>query len=181
MDLGAYAQINELAELAKKNGIDVPRLRGYRLMADETPLSKEEQKEFNHSIEMQAASDFTACFSKGHFYPTGVFRYNRERRRRRKKLIDEQAYSIRGGNIHGKARRALKFYIKQEKRKAAKQQSTFDSFCGRKDVLYIHARLGGANWCPYLEKEPWFICKINDAYDSTYCDIYAKLNIVTFA
>lgn len=32
MDLGAYAQIEELEELAKLNGIQVPRLRGYRLM-----------------------------------------------------------------------------------------------------------------------------------------------------
>lgn len=177
MDLWAYAQIGKLAELAKKNGIDVPRLRGYRLMANEKPLSEEERKEFNHGVEIQAANDFTACFDQGHFYPKGnFFTYDLGQIRRQKKWIDKQTDLIRWENIHGKVRRALKFYIKQEKRKAAKQQSTFDSFCGRKDVLYIHARLGGANWCPYLEKEPWFICKINDAYDSTYCDIYAKLN-----
>ena len=35
MDLGAYAQIDDLSEIARRNGIEVPRLRGYRLMKDE--------------------------------------------------------------------------------------------------------------------------------------------------
>ena len=37
MDLGAYAQIDDLDKIARKNGIEVPRLRGYRLMKDEEP------------------------------------------------------------------------------------------------------------------------------------------------
>ena len=38
MDLGAYVQIEELEKIAKKNGIEVPRLRGYRLMSEEQPV-----------------------------------------------------------------------------------------------------------------------------------------------
>ena len=38
MDLWAYSNIGDLDELAKKNGIDCPRLRGYRLMKDEEPI-----------------------------------------------------------------------------------------------------------------------------------------------
>ena len=45
MDLGAYAQIEKLKAIAKANGIDVPRLRGYRLMKNEEPVSREEIKE----------------------------------------------------------------------------------------------------------------------------------------
>lgn len=42
MDLGAYAQIEELDQVMKDNGISVPRLRGLRLMVEEKPLTKEE-------------------------------------------------------------------------------------------------------------------------------------------
>ena len=42
MDLFAYAQIGDLEKIAKANGIEVPRLRGYRLMSDETPVSEAE-------------------------------------------------------------------------------------------------------------------------------------------
>lgn len=33
MDLFAYTQIEDLEEIAKENGIECPRLRGYRLMS----------------------------------------------------------------------------------------------------------------------------------------------------
>ena len=46
-------------------------------------------------------------------------------------------------------------------------------------MLCIHARIGGGNWSyydgPELSKQPWFIEKVDDAFDSTYCDIYAKI------
>lgn len=42
MDLGAYVQIGSLDEVAKKNGIDIPRLRGYRLMGQCEPYTLEE-------------------------------------------------------------------------------------------------------------------------------------------
>lgn len=35
MDLGAYAQIDNLSAIMDRNGIDVPRLRGLRLMSQE--------------------------------------------------------------------------------------------------------------------------------------------------
>ena len=38
MDIGAYVQIDDLDKIAKENGIEVPRLRGYRLMKDEKPV-----------------------------------------------------------------------------------------------------------------------------------------------
>ena len=38
MDLYAYCQIDALDSVAKKHGIDIPRLRGYRLMEDEEPM-----------------------------------------------------------------------------------------------------------------------------------------------
>lgn len=35
MDLGAYGQIENLKSIAEANNIDIPRLRGYRLMKNE--------------------------------------------------------------------------------------------------------------------------------------------------
>lgn len=48
MDLGAYMNIGELDKIAKNNGIEIPRIRGYRLMENEEPLSKEEIKEIQN-------------------------------------------------------------------------------------------------------------------------------------
>ena len=48
MDLGAYVQIESLEEVAKANGIDVARLRGYRLMKYEKPVTKEELEKIGY-------------------------------------------------------------------------------------------------------------------------------------
>lgn len=40
MDLEAYINIEDLEQIAKENGIDIPRLRGYRLMKEEEPISQ---------------------------------------------------------------------------------------------------------------------------------------------
>lgn len=48
MDLGAYMNIGELGEIAKDNGIEIPRIRGYRLMENEKQVSKEEIKEIQN-------------------------------------------------------------------------------------------------------------------------------------
>lgn len=45
MDLGAFVQIEDLGKLAEANGIDVPRLRGYRLMSECKPYTEEEIEE----------------------------------------------------------------------------------------------------------------------------------------
>ena len=42
MDIGAYAQIDDLEQIMKDHNIDIPRLRGLRLMKDERPLTKTE-------------------------------------------------------------------------------------------------------------------------------------------
>lgn len=42
MDLGAYVQIEDLDGLARLNGIEIPRLRGYRLMSQCKPYTEDE-------------------------------------------------------------------------------------------------------------------------------------------
>ena len=40
MDLGAYAQIEDLEQIMKDNNIEIPRLRGLRLMRNEEPITR---------------------------------------------------------------------------------------------------------------------------------------------
>ena len=44
--------------------------------------------------------------------------------------------------------------------------------------MYIHSRIGGKNWSHYYKEvvdKEWFLEKVDDCFDSTYCDIYAKI------
>lgn len=115
MDIAAFAQIERIKSIAEKNGIEIPRLRGYRLMLEEGAMPEDK--------------------------------------------LDE----------------ALKSYGEDVK----KQYKTYNKYCGRADVLYIHARIGGANWDCYggreIEKQLWFIERVDDGFDNTYCDIYARI------
>lgn len=182
MDLGAYAQIDNLNALMARNGINVPRLRGLRLMSQEKMVSQDEIARIAHDhamceCESLCESDFKLnswCFELS----------ERTRRIKRKYLIydkdDYEPIDVRWSSIHGKKRKAFKYAIKRAIRRAYTQYALFNNYCGRPDILYIHARIGGGNW-PYYGKEvkdqPWFICKVDDAFDSTYCDIYATIKL----
>ena len=119
MDLYAFCQIENLGKIAAANGIDIPRLRGYRYMRDEEKVSQDEINEL---------------------------------------IKDEQV----------------------DECKVIAQFEMFNKYVGREDV---HSRIGGDNWNyyggPELEKQPWFLEKIDDYYDNTYCDIYAKIDPAT--
>ena len=56
----------------------------------------------------------------------------------------------------------------------------WNKYAGNENVLYIHSRIGGPNWNSYngneLTKLPWFLDKVDDFFDDTYCDIYAHIN-----
>ena len=86
---------------------------------------------------------------------------------------------IRWDAIHGKQRRILKTHIHNSVKRYIDQYSTWNKYAGRADVLYIHARIGGAvNWPYYYQEvvnEPWFLEKVDDAWDCSYCDIYALI------
>ena len=114
MDLYAYSQIDKLKKYLEENNIDIPRLRGLRLMKDEKPVSEDEIKECVESVGLQAR----------------------------------------------------------------KQCDIFNKYVG-KNVLYVHARVGGANWDFFgmdeITKHPLYLERVDDYFDSTYCDIYFKL------
>lgn len=186
MDLAAYAQIEDLHEIAKANGIEVPRLRGYRLMKDEEPVSAEELNKLMKDCEVQVCENLccsipfwsskTNCrlFSSRTNYIRDYFLTQ---------AVDEKGYKryvgIRWDRIHGKKRKILKFAIKKQNKKIQKQFKVWNKYAGKEDVLYIHSRIGGKNWSHYggdeLATLPWFLEKVDDWFDGTYCDIYAVI------
>ena len=186
MDLFAYTQINDLEQIAKENNIEVPRLRGYRLMKDEKPVSSEELKEIMKDCEVEVCKDL--CCAKPFWSPEPFyFSWCSETDYICAYYLvvskDESGYKkytdIRWDRIHGWKRRVLKFKIKKQKRRIKEQFDMWNKYVGREDVLYIHARIGGDNWDYYggneLRKQPWFLDKVDDHFDRTYCDIYALI------
>ena len=149
MDLYAYSQIDKLDELVKANGIDIPRLRGYRLMSEEKAIPEDE-------IERQARRSYRE--TRQLYTPTAHWRIIGVNNRR---------------EIKGKAR----YYAKQTR----KQLRTYNKYAGKEGIVMVHARLGGANWKyydgPLMEMRPWFIEKVDDGADNTYCDIYVRVKI----
>ena len=195
MDLGAYIQIEDLGALAKSNGIEIPRLRGYRLMSEEDLVSKEEIEEVARAHEMHICE--SACCSVPRFRPNSrCSEFSRRTRKLEKKYCiqetrtgqrhDGSSFSwtetvgFRWELLHGKNRKEVKFAIKKGRAAVVRQFETFNKYVGREDVLYIHARIGGRNWSHYggadIEKQSWFLEKIDDHFDSTYCDIYALVD-----
>ena len=177
MDLGAYANIDNLEELVARNGISVPRLRGYRLMADEEPLTKEEIAEIELSMVRDTYEDGVRAFPRWDLHPR-VRVYSTWTDYLLDYYIDERG-DLRWDRIHGKHRKNMKFAVKKRKRRVRQQYDAWNKYAGQPGILYIHARIGGQNWNYYkgylLEREPWFLEKVDDCFDDTYCDIYAKI------
>lgn len=177
MDLGAYVQIDDLSKIAEANGIDIPRLRGYRLMSEEEPWTEEEIKV--EIIESNRHLYESLCESVPRFslYPI-YYEYSRKTKAIMKKYLDENG-DLRWDIIHGKKRKNAKYAIKKQTNAVKKQYEIWNKYAGCADVLYVHARIGGGNWNSYkavIENKPWFLEKVDDCFDSTYCDIYAKIN-----
>jgi len=180
MDLGAYAQIDKLNAIMTCNGIDVPRLRGLRLMSQEELVSPDDIASIAHD---HAMCECELLCESG--FRLNAFCYDiseRTRRLKRKYLIySKDSYmpvDVKWDRIHGKKRKAFKYVVKRVTRRTYTQYAIFNRYCGCPDILYIHARIGGGNWPYYGKKvksQPWFICKVDDAFDSTYCDIYARI------
>ncbi|MDT3388624.1 MAG: hypothetical protein LIR46_12830 [Bacteroidota bacterium] len=185
MDLYAYAQIDDLQKVLNDNNIQVPRLRGIRLMENEKPIPVEE---INKQAEQIGFYDCeSACESKFVWDPF-CFELSEATRKLKRKYIKYardkenknvgEIVGINWDTIHGKKRKLFKYNLRMAKRRTFQNYNTFNKYCGNPDVVYIHARIGGGNWPHYrkeVENQEWFIEKVDDPFDSTYCDIYAKI------
>ena len=186
MDIGAFVQIPDLDHILSDNGIEIPRLRGLRWMGAETPHTDEDITNRTHHIWMYWCGDICSTRFKAGIFPDWS-EYSQETRWIREKylLYDKKddcfAADVNWKVTHGKRRKMFKFAYKKVKQKVLKQAQIFDKYCGRPDVLYVHARIGGNNWDwydgPEIAKQPWFLERVDDAFDSTYCDIYVKVKI----
>ena len=181
MDLYAYTQIGDLKSIAEANGIDVPRLRGYRLMSEEEPLTTEEMREIEHNLVKEVYT--RGCCSVPRFDPDScMIEFSSETDRIRRHYLTPDG-ELRWELIHGKPRRRMKFAVRKMKKAVLAENEAWNRYAGREDVLYIHTRIGGRNWAEYngdeLRKQPWFLEKVDDAFDETYCSIYAKIEYET--
>ena len=177
MDLWAYANIGNVESVAKDNGISVPRLRGLRLMGDETDpliLTKEEKK--------QEAVRIVEKFCQNGFGRFDWYEYSSYTRYLKDYYLikdgGKKYKDINWSRIHGWKRKNVKFAIKKKLKRIQAQNDVWNKYLGREDILYVHARIGGGNW-PTFYKEvvsnPRFLEKVDDAYDDTYCDLYFKI------
>ena len=176
MDLFAYLQISDIEQIAKANNIVCPRLRGYRLMKNE------ERETLLDIYDASVLEDLCRSLPRWNI-KAYCYCYSSKVNTLIKNLIkinSDGSRSIRWDKIHGRKRKILKFALKQKRNRCQAQIDTWNKYVGREDILYIHARIGGGNWASYkdeVEHQPWFIEKVDDAFDSTYCDIYAKISV----
>lgn len=197
MDLEAFANIDRLDEIAKKNGICIPRTRGYRLMSEEQFVTEDEIKEMEKDMDCDVYERAVRLIPSFNF-GCGWIEFSLETDRVAKKYLIKKRVStgwndengvelyynktvgIRWDIIHGKKRKNLKFELKKARRRVRTQIETYNKYCGRDDILYIHAKIGSWAWreysCDWIEAQPWFLEKVDDAHDSVYCDIYAKID-----
>lgn len=179
MDIGAYAQIenDDIQKIIEANGISVPRLRGYRLMSEEKKVNI---KDILNGVDYNCADEL--CDTYPVWNPTmSLFHFNARTQSIRRKYIDTKNRRVKWENIHGKKRKILKTVIHNQSKRYIEQYNMWNKYAGRDDILYVHARIGGGNWPSYsalVKDEPWFIEKVDDAFDSTYCDIYARIKMV---
>lgn len=184
MDLYAYTQIDSLYDILSSTGIDIPRLRGLRLMLEEEPISDDDIAEAIHDEQMYVAE--RAIQSVPKWSPnSNVTRYNRETDRACRKYLvydaDGRATAIHWELIHGQHRRNMKHAMKITKRRVLDSFGTFNRYAGRDDILCVHARIGGRNWSYYnrggaVSGSDAFIEKVDDMFDDTYCDIYLRID-----
>ena len=177
MDLHAFTQIEKYDPIATANGINVPRLRGYRLMSEEKAETEEDA--MKAMLDRAFYVDLATSCPAFAINPCG-YELSRRTKQIRKKYLTKDETGLRWDKLHGKKRKNAKYLVKTMTRKTKVQLSAYNKYAGQEGVLYIHARIGGYNWNQYggkdLEKEPWFLEKVDDAYDGTYCDIYARVS-----
>lgn len=200
MDLYAYLQIEDYDALAKANGIEIPRLRGYRWMENEKCLSEEDIENCLNEARARAYEHVLTADPPFSINPEYyILSYTTDQRKKKYLIQEEQtrvyyppdnpegkSYTttvikgLRWDLLHGKRRKAVKYYLKKELRYEKHQLAVWNKYAGQKNVLYIHARLGTSNWSNTtwedFRKSSWFLDGCDDASDRSYCDIYAKID-----
>lgn len=177
MDLAAFADMERLEDIVRKNDIEIPRERGYRLMSEQEPIPKEDYQEALDSVSVWVCEDLLTARPKYSIH-ANLHVYSSSTTKQAEKYVKDN--EIQWDIIHGEFRKSLKFKIKQYKKRIQAQFDIFNKYAGRKDVIMVHARVGNYNWREFdchklVEPQPWFIEKVDDYFDRTYCDIYCRI------
>lgn len=184
MDLYAYTQIDSFEGILKSTGVDIPRLRGLRLMAVENTLTDGEIMEAVAREQLYDAESLIRARPKWRVN-SNLHSYGYETDKACLKLLEHDAdgnvTGIRWDRIHGKHRRSMKLVMHNAEKRVKKTLETFNRYAGREDVLCVHARIGGLNWTYYnkggtISQSDAFIEKVDDSFDNTYCDIYLRID-----
>ena len=178
MDLGAYIQIEDLENIAKKNGIVIPRCRGYRLMKEEEPVDEQTIQEITLSIFISEVQDI---ITEEKQYGITMYRCMEDQEKLLYFVLDDTGcpIDVNMHNFHGKLRNKLKIRKHLIEKTVRRQWDMWNRYVGKDNILYIHAKQGRTNWSnttwQNFQKKEWFLEAIDDSFDSCYCDIYAKI------
>lgn len=181
-NLKYYLQIADLQDILKSTEVSIPRLRGLQLMVDENIYEKKQIERLIQEETARAVQDLIQ--SKWH---TDAYEISSNTENVCKYYLtykEEDGYSypngIRWDRLHGKKRKLAKFAVKQARKKVINYTTTFNKYTGCTDVLRVYTRIGGWNWEYYggieLSKHPAFLEKVDDYFDSTYCNIFLKID-----
>ena len=177
MDLYAYSKIDELRKLLDDNNIEIDRLRGLRLMKDESLVTDDEIKGIIDSIWLFRAKDWLQQHTLRTWSSDKAGRKHEAFVFAKDDLGGKTVVAIDLSKVHGSDKKRLKLWRKAISKHVISQYSLFNRFVG-KNVLYVHARQGGGNraWYPIDTKHPMYLADVDDCFDSTYCDIYYDLD-----
>lgn len=177
MDLEAYVQIKSLEGIAEANGIEVERVRGYRLMRECEAYSDEEIAKSLRNLEgtywwmnsdrNEDWFDHPEEEYQAGYRPAKWNRITDIRPLRKDPEWKQDKYRIACISIF----KELSMLRARHKR----QRMLWNRYVGADDVLFIHSRCG-EGWRKYRD-EKWFIDACLDAFDPTYCDIYARIEV----
>lgn len=120
MDLYAYLQIEDYDALAKANGIEIPRLRGYRWMENEKCLSEEDIENCLNEARARAYEHVLTADPPFSINPEG------------KSYTTTVIKGFRWDLLHGKRRKAVKYYLKKELRYEKHQLAVWNKYAGQK-------------------------------------------------
>ena len=181
MDIYGYSQIEDLKELLDINNIEIARLRGIRLMREQSAVPLNDINEAVEKMKLynavqwlrQRAWDYWCSWRSERKHPAFIYKkvYDVHDMKCVKKIV-----SIDYRKMNRKDRNAIKLKSKADEKRIRTNFEMFNSYVG-KDVLYVHARQGGGNrlYYPIDTKHPMYLSDCDDFYDSTYCDIYYDL------
>lgn len=121
MDLFGYLQIDRLQDVADKNGISIPRVRGYRLMSEEKAVTKEELQE-------DIVDSLALVYEKAIFHFKGNYSDEGVNKLKKKLFIRDYApitlsngmtvsvgrtVDLRWNLLHGKNKKIMKYMVKK--------------------------------------------------------------------